>query len=197
MNTINFAPTDMGTSVSSNANEKARFRTILTRLFSEQGEKRVALRKVVVEYLMFSPISDSLISELITNSIKHSRPDRLDVPIDVLGQLGDVIYDYAYQFLVDDIKSWSHLHGDRAYEPNDDYWYILLRSVARSSVETQKRIRYANMCAGATSRGVLEGVVEALGDIDTEDAYAMLKSQFFTHDDAFIADLAREVYEGR
>lgn len=197
MNVMEFDLQSLDAGIANSAGEKVRFRAILARLFAARGADRNDLRNVVIEYLSFSPISDSLITELIVSSIKHNGPDRLDVPIDILEHLGEAIYDYAYQFLVDDIKSWNHLHSGRAYEPDDDYWYILLRSVARSKIAAQKRIRYANMCAGASSRGVLEGVVEALGDIETTDALAMLKSQFFDHDDMFIRDLAREVYEGQ
>ncbi len=187
---------DSGSLLSRNVNEKARFKSILKSLFDTKGHQRAELRRVIVDYLKFSPIADQLISELITSAIKRKSDDRLDVPIDILQQLGSRIYDYAYQFLVDDIKSWNHLHSDRAYEPDDDYWYILLRSVARSDVEAMKRIGYVNMCAGATSRGVLEGVVEALGDIESPEAMSFLECEFFNHEDVFIKELAREVHEG-
>ncbi len=197
MNCTSFHQTGSGNSLSRNANEKARFQSILERLFNAAGKQRSDYRKVIVEYLKFSTISDELISTLINSSIRRTRPDRLDVPIDILQQLGNRVYDYAYQFLIDDIKSWSHLNNGRAYEPNDDYWFILLRSVARSDADVHKRFRYANMCAGATSRGVLEGVVEALGDIGSADAYRLLEVQFINHDDPFIAELAREVCQDR
>lgn len=171
--------------------ENARFRTIIRQHAEGHGSVRKELRLQLVEYLRYSPNSDSLIDELIRFCVSLPSPDRLDIAIDVLSQIGRTIYDYAYRFLVDDIKKWSNLYPGRAYKPNDDYWYILLRSVAQSETNDDLKLSLVSMCCEATSRGVLEAVVEALGDIG--DIANPQLTKLSRHDDKSIAELATEV----
>ncbi len=170
----------------------SRFNTIVKQLLCSHGAARCDLRGVVVSYLNFSPHSSLLMNELINTCIARRSPDRLDTAVDVLSQLGQRFLDYATNFLLRDIERWHHVYSTRAYEPNDDYWYILLRSVAQSEVDPSARLRFVRQCRGATSRGVIEGVVEALGDIESEGAKKMLAT-FCEHEDPFIASLAAEV----
>ena len=172
--------------------ESTRFRSILQRHIAATGLLRNQLREVLVEYLRFSQKSHLLINELITCSVDTKSPDRLDVAIDVLSQLRLAIYDYAYRFLVEDIRRWSSLYPGQAYEPNDDYWYVLLRSVSQSDISEELKLQFVSMCCEAVSRGVLEGVVEALGDIDTDKSRDRLR-RFSSHRDPFIAELANEI----
>ena len=170
--------------------ERSRFITILRRHSRATGLKRRSTRETLVEYLRCSPQSHRLVDHLINHCVDMKSEDRLDIAIDILSQLPS-IYEYAYQFLIDDIRKWPYVF-QRAYEPNDDYWYIMLRSVARGNAEEAKKIKLVVMAADATSRGVLEAVVESLGDIGTTKAIERL-AKFFDHNDKFIANLARTV----
>lgn len=172
--------------------EMARFRTILRRHVQSRGASRRELRNVLYEYLAFSPQTNDLMNELIMYCIDLAVPQRLDVAIDILSQLNGAIYDYAWKFLMEDINHWSNLYPDKMYKPNDDYWYILLRSVAQSNIPDDLKLRFVSMCSIDSPRGILEGVVEALGDIDTESAREELK-QFCDHQDQFVAELASEI----
>jgi len=169
--------------------ENVRLQSILMKHVEAKGRERTALRDVLVEYLQFSLQATDLTHELIERCIEIPLPSRLDIAIDVLSQLERSIYDYARQFLINDIKNWSHLYSSRAYEPNDDYWYILLRSVAQADIDGKLKLQFISMCSGATSRGVLEGVVEALTDVDTPEAKRRLEV-FCDHADPFVSDLA-------
>ncbi|REK43359.1 MAG: hypothetical protein DWQ46_11540 [Planctomycetota bacterium] len=172
--------------------ERTRFRSILERHASSHASARKQLREVLLDYLRFSPESHDLINELITFCVDLRTPDRLDLAIDLLSSLDQAIYHYAFGFLVRDLSRWSHLYvSGRAYEPNDDYWHILLRSVAQSEIRDELKLKFVTMCQGAASPGVMEGVVEALADIDTEASRDALR-RLAEHSDPFIADLAKE-----
>lgn len=174
--------------------ELARFRMIVHMHEKARGANRRSLRDVCVSYLKFSPQADRLIHELVLECTKRKSPDRLDIAIDILQELGDNLYDYAFKFFQCDITQWNHLLPGRTYKPDDDYWYILLRSVARSSIDDSKKLSFVWSCRETSHRGVLEGLVDALGDIG--NAAAMEKLGILSrHGDSFIAQLAREVLE--
>jgi len=171
--------------------ENVRLKSILTRHVDAKGQERSELRNVLVEYLQYSPQSTALTHELIEHCIEIPLPSRLDVAIDILSQLQRSIYGYARQFLINDIKNWTHLYPDRAHKPNDDYWYILLRSVAQADIDDKLKLQFISMCSGATSRGVLEGVIEALADVGTPEAKRRLEV-LCDHTDPFLSDLAAD-----
>jgi len=172
--------------------ELVRFRMIIHMHEKARGASRRSLREVCVSYLKFSPQADRLINELILECTKLKSPDRLDLAIDILQELGDALYDYAFKFFQCDVTQWNYLLPGRTYEPDDDYWYILLRSVARSSIDDSKKLSFVWSCRETSHRGVLEGLVEALGDIGS--AAAMEKLGILSrHEDNFIAQLAHEV----
>ena len=174
--------------------ESCRFRSILKRLLAAKGPERKKLRTAVLSYLQFSPRSDELINELITDCVDSTTEGRLDVAIDVLSQLGPRILRYAQEFLFNDIKTWDRRYPNRAYEPNDEYWYILLRSVGQSHAVPFDKVQFVRMCRTAESRQIVEAVLEALGDIGTTDAVVEIK-KLIAHEDAFISRLAKEISE--
>lgn len=136
------------------------------------------------------------IDRLLRVFISEGGPDGLDDAIDILATTGAIVLDYAWEYLQRDIELWNS-HSERAYRPNDDYWYVLLRAVARSNRPERDRLRLILCCASAQSRGVREGVVEALRDLDTPAAHDRLR-KFAAHDeDGFIRDIAREALEDR
>jgi len=174
--------------------ENVRLKSILMRHVNAKGQERAALRDVLVKYLRFSPQATDLTHDLIERCIEIPLPSRLDIAIDVLSQLQRSIYNYAHQFLINDLGNWSHLYSKRAYEPNDDYWYILLRSVAQADIENGLKLRFISMCSDATSRGVLEGVVEALADVGTSEAKDRLEL-LREHKDPFLSSLATDALD--
>jgi len=176
--------------------ERSRFLSILRRHISAKGIERSKLRDVLKSYLCFSPKADQLINDLISACVEMKVPGRLDAAIDILSLLGTQILRYARNFLINDIRNWNHLYPSRAYEPNDDYWYILLRAVARSKTPAGERVKFVCMCKTAQNRHILEAVLEALSDIDTEVAYAEIKT-FLGHPEPFIADLASKLVSNR
>ena len=93
-------------------------------------------------------------------------------------------------------KVWNHLYPSRAYEPNDDYWYILLRAVAQSKTLPEDLVKFVCMCRTAANRHILEAVLEALNDIGSDEAYAEIES-FMGLPEPFIAELASELVSNR
>jgi hypothetical protein len=174
--------------------ETSRFLSILHRHTTEKGSERHRLRDVLVEYLCFSPESNALINSLIGECIEMPSPDRLEIAIDVLAKMNEVIYEYAKEFRLNDIRKWKHLYPGKEYRPNADYWFILLRAVAQSEIDESKKLYFIGMCLDAPHRGVLEGVAEALGDIDSDQSRTRL-SLLIDNDDPFIAELANELLD--
>lgn len=175
--------------------ESGRFMMILNKHLAARGKERHRLRSVLVKYLRFSAKPNELISDLIEHCIELKSPNRLDTAVDILCELGESICEYAHDFAIADIKNYNRLYsGRRAYRPSDDYWYVMLRSVARSEADESRKLSLLKMCGGADSRGVLESVVESLGDIATPAAMALLHP-YTTNPDGFISRLAKQLLE--
>lgn len=155
------------------------------------SQQKGSCRDNIVRFILIAQDPDKYIDELLRLCTDDANPDRLGIAIDVLSQTGDVICDYAWSYFCRDVKAWQQW-TERAYEPNDDYWYILLRSVARSQTDANRRLKSIRSCAGASSRGMREAVVEALGDLGTDAAHELLKSIAAHDEDPFVRSLARE-----
>jgi hypothetical protein len=170
------------------------FRHSVRSLLSCAGSPRAALRNVVKEALLAAREPFSRIDELLATCTSVASTDRLDMAVDVLAETGHLVWRYAWDFLVRDVQQWNP-YSDRAYEPNDDHWYILLRAVARCNAPDDARLRFILACSGASRRGILEGVVEALGDLEMEEAASKLREMADAHEDAFIRKLASDVLD--
>ena len=192
--TLSICESDLDAFAADASTEAFRFRSILARLLNANGDDRRKLRNSLVEYLRFSPRSDDLINALITDCVESNAEGRLDTAIDVLNQLGGRILRYAQEFLFTDIKCWDTRYPNRAYEPNDEYWYILLRSVGQSHAVPYDKVQFVRMCRTANSRHIVEAVLESLGDIGTTDAIIEIK-KLINHEDPFISSLAIEILE--
>ena len=192
--TFSINETDLDAFATDASTEAFRFRSILSRLLTAKGDDRKKLRKTLFEYLRFSPRSDDLINTLITDCVESKAQSRLDCAIDVLNQLGPRILRYAQEFLFNDIKCWDKRYPNRAYEPNDEYWYVLLRSVGQSHSVPFDKVQVIRMCRTAESRHIVEAVLESLGDIGTTDAIIEIK-KLIKHEDPFISSLAAEILE--
>lgn len=155
------------------------------------GDRRRELRSELLEYLKLSPQSESRITELIVLAVDHYSPDRLDLAIDILSQLGDRLFEYAHTFLIRDVDRWNHVYASRAYEPDDDYWYVLLRSVGQADIAEETKLMFITSCLIESNRGIAEAVVEALGDIDSVAARDALH-RLTNEQDRFIAELAQD-----
>ncbi len=142
--------------------EIGRFRSILKRHATQTGQQRKRSRSVLVEYITFSPNARLLINELILQCIGMKSPERLDIAIDVLSEVGDAIVSYAYDYLQRDIQQWSKLYPNIKFRPNDDYWYVLLRAVGSCSGSEEKRFQILSACQDERTRGVAESVIEGL-----------------------------------
>lgn len=174
--------------------ELAAFRARVRKLIaSSRSERRQAVSSVV-SGLNSAARPEFCIAEFLSIITAASTPDRLDMGVDVLSQLGPLIISFSRNYLMNDIQQWG-LFSDRAYEPNDDYWYILLRSVARCDSDEKSRLLVIAMCQGAHSRGVMEGVIEALGDLATAGAAALLRDIRENNADALVREMAEEALE--
>ena len=174
--------------------ETVIFRRLVRSLLSCPGSRRAALRRVVRHALLAAREPFSRIDELLATCTSAGNTDRLDMAVDVLAETGDVVRRYAWDYLIRDVQQWNP-YADRAYEPNDDHWYILLRAVARCGAREDARLRFILACSGASGRGILEGVVEALGDLKTKEATGKLHEIADANDDAFIRKLVSDVLD--
>jgi hypothetical protein len=172
--------------------EVSRFLFIVRKYATAAPERRRALREVIVDFLKFSPNRQKLITEFILTCIALKQVDRLEIAIDVLSELGERIQDYTNTYLMNDIQQWHKVFPRQAFKPNDDYWYVLLRSIGRCESRREFSCALISVCQDEQSRGVAEAVVEALGDLGTASAKAILRAISSGHSDMFIRDLANE-----
>lgn len=156
--------------------------------------QRAQLRQRIVTILRRARDADRCIDELLRVCASEGGPDGLDAAIDVLAKVGPLVFDYAWAYLKQDVRNWEP-SSDRAYQPNDDYWYILLRAVGRANVPEKERYRFIASCANAASRGIREGVVEGLRDLGTNAAKERIRRFAREDEDAFIRKLANEALD--
>lgn len=165
-------------------------RFMVRNLMSCGTGERVVWRQRIADFLT-KVGNPECIDELLSFCTTQGGPDGLDLAIDVLSKTKRVVVEYAWEYLCRDIAKWTP-ESDRAYNPNDDYWYILLRAVGRTNVDARARFDLIKCCASAESRGIREGVVEGLGDLGTPKAKELLKT-FAEHDsDEYIRKIAGE-----
>ncbi len=145
------------------------------------GSQKAALRKKVAEYLAKAENSARCVDELLLICSTEGGPDGLDAAIDILAMTGELVLEYAWDYLKHDIVNWSP-DANRAYKPNDDYWYVLLRAVGRTAAEEKDRYRFIACCGNASARGIRESVIEGLRDLGTSTARARL--QTFANNDS-------------
>ncbi len=181
---------DFGFGSTRTSADQVVFRHLARSLLACPGSR--ALRQRVTDRLQRAREPSSYIDELLDLCTTAGGTDRLDVAIDVLAATGDHVLRYAWDYLIRDLQRWNP-YSDRAYEPNDDYWYILLKAVARCETPPEERVRFILACSGAATRGVLEGVVEALGDVRTNESRRKLGELSARHADPFIRKLASDV----
>jgi hypothetical protein len=170
----------------------ALFRHMVRSLLSAPALKRASLRQSVIRRLLGAREPYSCIDELLDTCSSPPTVDRLDIAIDVLSGTGDLAIRYAWDYLIRDVQQWNP-YSSRAYEPNDDHWYILLRAVSRCAVPEDARLRMICACKNAARRGIVEAVVEALGDLASEGSREILRTFVNSHTDPFIRNLAAEV----
>lgn len=170
---------------------------LMTRnMLSAMPAQQAARRKRLLFVLMKVRGSElaHCIDQMLRVFVSEGGPHALDAAIDTLSQTGINIVDYAWNYLKSDIAHWGPT-SERAYEPNDDYWYILLRAVARSDASEIDRMRIVLCCANATCRGIREAVVESLRDIGGPVALARLQKFAAKNADPFICKIAREALD--
>lgn len=172
----------------------AVFRRLVRLLLDSPGADSAQRRATAIRIIGIAQDPERYIDEVLTICSAHRGIDRLNVAIDILSQTGEMIRAYAWAFLRRDIEEWHRL-SERAYEPNDDYWYILLRSVARTKADDSLKFLFIKMCSGAAMRGIREAVVDALGDLGTDSAKSLLRQVATGDDDAFIREAARHVLD--
>lgn len=164
---------------------------IVRRLLASPTARRGFYRAQIVGLLLKYREPERCIDELLQVCTAEGGADGLDLAIDVLAKTSELVLRYAWDYIRHDIQSWTPA-SDRAYQPNDDYWYVLLRAVARTDADPRKRLRFILCCAFAASRGIREGVMEALRDLGTPDARQWLQRFAEADPDDFIRQIARE-----
>jgi hypothetical protein len=174
---------------------RALFRHMVRLLLSCSPSKKAALRQAVIEHLLRAREPFDYFDELLDACTTSAATDRLDAAIDVLSATGEHLLRFAWSYLIRDVQEWNP-YSTRAYRPNDDHWYIILRAVARCRSSEEARFRFISACRSAAQRGITEGVVEALGDLASPDAKEFLGLIAGSHEDPFIRDLASDALAG-
>lgn len=163
-------------------------------MFSQKLNQRVATRQQIIRLITKARDPGRCIDKFLQLCSTEGGPDGLDAAIDVLSKTGPLIMAHAWDYLQRDLKSWGPT-SERPYQPNDDYWYALLRSVGRTDVSEKERFRFISCCSLANARGIREGVVEALRDLGTPGAKERLRRYASEDGDLFIRQIAQEALD--
>ena len=153
------------------------FRHLCSVFFSQSPiGPREGNRQAIVSKLRKDEDFD-LTTELLRTATAASREDRLQIAIDILSELGEFTLQYAKDYTTNDICNRG-FNSAKPWQPNTDFWYILLRAAARCSADINAREEFILRFAEPANRlrfDMLEGIIEALGDLGTPRAFRALK----------------------
>ncbi len=180
------------TFVTRTAPEHVAFRAKLRGMLNGNAATKNVMRDEIVKRIQSSPTPSLYITLTLSLCSQSSGRGGLYDGIDILSQLGDLMIDYSTTYSISDVMQQGKLFAGTTYRPNDDYWYIIFRSVARCSAKEDSRYQFISACKCATSIGIREGVVEALGDLASKDAQRLLQDIASEDNNAFIRNLATE-----
>jgi len=169
-------------------------RRLLRALFACHSSNKAPLREAIVVYLSSVRDAEECIDALLHLCATEGGPDGLDLAIDILAKTKGLILAYAWAYLLRDSRNWK-AESERAYKPSDDYWYVLLRAVARTQADHKERYRFIACCANAESRGMREAVVEALRDLGTTAAKDRIRKFAEEDSDPYVRQVAKEALE--
>ena len=169
-------------------------RRLMRQLFACPGAQKAAYRSLIVQYLSGVRDPEDCIDELLHLCTTEGGADGLDNAIDILARMKELILGYAWDYLQRDLLVWKP-DSERAYKPSDDYWYVLLRAVARTQADPKERYRFITCCASAQSRSMREGVVEGLRDLATPAAKERIRMFAEGDADPYIRCIAQEALE--
>jgi hypothetical protein len=137
--------------------------------------ERSVRRNNVIDRLRASRDPMGYINELIDQCAMRGGSEGLDIGIDVLSQFGDLVLQYAREFWKKDVKRWGAVNDSHRHHFNDDAWYILLRSAARSDLEPRQKAQMLIYCSIEGSKSVREASVHAFGDMGGTVAARLLR----------------------
>ncbi len=163
-------------------------------MVSSPVAQRASHRKRIIDLLSKAREPKRAIDELLQVCTTEGGPDGLDAAIDVLASTRSLILTYAWERLQRDVSMWGPA-SERAYHPNDDYWYVLLRAVGRADVPQKERFRFICCFTSAESRGIREGVIEGLRDLGNQTAKERIRRFTVEDKDSFIQRIAREALD--
>jgi len=150
------------------------FKRAVQNLIDSSHQERAARRKNVINRLRSSRDPVGYINELIDHCVVKGGSEGLDIGIDVLAEFGDLVIQYAHEFRKKDANRWSAEKDMHRHHFNDDVWYILLRSAARSDLDLWQKIPIALYCAKEGPMRVREAAVHAFGDVGGAAAASLL-----------------------
>lgn len=136
--------------------------------------ERASRCKIVSDRLKSSRDPIEYINKLIDQCTTRGGSEGLDIGIDVLSLHGDLVLQYASEFQKRDAKRWGEEKESHRHHFNDDAWYILLRSAARSNLEPGQKVSMLRYCFFYGPESVREAGVHALGDMGGTVAVRLL-----------------------
>lgn len=156
-----------------------RFEHEVGRFHRALGKERDAARSAIIKKLLAADEPDEYIQTALRAFVSSARPGRLDDAIDVLSQCGQLLPQFVSEVLT------------RSQPPSvdEDYWYVLIRSIGKSSLPSAKLLVEL-----LWSRSP-EAAVEALGDIGDAESLDKLRGIAAKHPSEFVRTLASEVIE--
>jgi hypothetical protein len=151
------------------------FRRAVHDLVRSSHQERAVRRENVIGRLRASRDPMGYINELIDHCAVWGGSEGLDIGIDVLSQFGDLVLQYAREFWKKDVERWGAEEDSHRHHFNDDAWYILLRSAARSDLEPWQKAPMLLSCSIDGPKSVREAGAHALGDMGGAVAARLLR----------------------
>lgn len=167
----------------------AIFSNQIRQLLDAPAARIPALRAEAVERLRRARDPFRYVQTMLDRCVARRSEGGLDFAIDILSQAEDLPLEYALEFCKEDSTAWGK-ENTIGYRPNDDVWFVLLRSAARARANPLECLALMHTCLAAGSRGMREAVVEGLYDLRTAEAKQLLSRIAAEDTDPLIRKLA-------
>ena len=107
------------------------------------------------------------VNHLLFECVTGKGTDGLDLAVDVLSETPFALEQVCWDFLAKDLGSWHHPSASR--RRRDDVWYVLLRSLARSTVGRWAKLTFLITACLRGNEAVRDSAAQAIGDLLEND----------------------------
>lgn len=135
------------------------------------------------------------IGPTIERLVVFRMEDGLELAKELLLEVGEPVLDYTEDFIRGETERWSGPNRLR-YDERDDVAYVLLRTLGDAGLDKVRTLNAMWLCLQCGNPSARDAAIWGLGDMGTEEAYALVRWHGLKDCSASVRETAKMVLEG-